>query len=129
MSRQLALRKADCCTGVSELSPRTAPITPVSTATPLIRDPLRQCRPGMDGAQLTTNIAGDLLGCGRLFDRALNGLGACAISLRLRARAIPGQQLRGGENERERIGDVLTRNIGRRSMRGLRHGIVLAQIE
>src|SRR5207237_6834354 len=107
MSRQLALRNADCCTGVSELSPRTAPITPVSTAMPLIRDPLRQCRPGMDGAQLTTNIAGDLLCRDRMFDRPLNRLGACAIGLRLRPRAIPGEQLRRGENERERIGRIL----------------------
>src|SRR5437763_17097722 len=102
-------------------------MTPVSTAMPLIRDPLRQCRPGMDGAQLTTNIAGDLLCRDRMFDRALNGLGACAISLRLRLRAIPGEQLPRGENEREWIGHVLTRNVGRRPMRRLRHGIVLAQ--
>ncbi len=62
-------------------------------------------------------------------DRGVDG--ACGVDKMrlLLARAVPFQQLRGGEDQRGRVGDVAPGDVGGGAVGRLRHGVVEAGVE
>src|SRR5207237_1928978 len=65
----------------------------------------------------------------RLFYAALDGRRRVHESGRRTPAAKPGEEERGREDQRERVGDVFPGDVGRRTVRGLRHGVIGALIE